>query len=93
MLSASQEKGRRCEDFFEPILKSLCPTRLEHVTKGADHKCGNVYFEIKTCRGGLTKKQRATKDQVEKSGGKYLILRCPCGQELKRKAKAWRRRG
>ncbi len=78
MPSANQEKGIRCEDYFEPLLRSLCPTDLERVTKGADRKCGNVYFEIKSCRSGLTKKQSETKVKVEKSGGTYFVLRCPC---------------
>ena len=78
MLLSNQEKGKRCEEFFEPVLRKLCPVPLERLHKGADRKCGNVYIEIKSCRSGLTKKQRETKEKVEKSGGKYLVLRCPC---------------
>lgn len=78
MPTGNQEKGKQCEEFFDPILTNLCPVPLEHLHKGADRRCGNVYIEIKSCRSGLTKKQRETKERVEKSGGKYLVLRCSC---------------
>jgi len=77
MPSTNQLKGKRCEDHWEPILQNFCPTDLERLTQGADRKCGNIYFEIKSCRSGLTEKQRKTKARVEKSGGKYYVLRCP----------------
>ena len=78
MPSTNQEKGKRCEDYWEPKLRAACPVNLEHLRQGADRKCGNVYFEIKSCQSGLTKKQRETKARVENSGGKYHVLRCPC---------------
>lgn len=78
MPMSNQEKGKRCEEFFEPILRELCPLPLEHLHEGADRKCGETWIEIKSCHSSLTKKQRQTKKAVEKSGGKYLILRCPC---------------
>jgi hypothetical protein len=74
----NQEKGKQCEEYYEPILRSLCPTKLEHVKIGADRRCGKVYFEIKSCRSGLTKKQHETRERVEKAGGNYVTLRYPC---------------
>jgi hypothetical protein len=82
MPTSKQEKGKECENFFELMLRNLCPTKLEHLHKGADRRCGNVYIEIKSCRSQLTKKQRETKAKVEKSGGKYHILRCPCQNDV-----------
>lgn len=78
---SNQEKGKRCEDFWEPILRERCPLNLQHLRQGADRKCGNIYFEIKSCRSHLTKKQRETKANVEKIGGEYHVLRCPCAKE------------
>lgn len=78
MSPTNQEKGRQCEDFWEPILRSLCSVDLERLSQGADYKCKNTFYEIKSCKSGLTKKQRETKTQVEKSGGEYHVLRCPC---------------
>jgi len=85
MSLTNQEKGRKCEESFEPLLRRICPTKLEHVHKGADRRCGDVYFEIKSCHSGLTPKQRETKARVEKSGGKYHVLRCPCETRAKRR--------
>ena len=81
MPSTNQEKGKLCEDSWESILKKLCPVDLEHLKQGADRKCGNIYFEMKSCRSHLTKKQKETKARVEKSGGEYHVLRCSCAKK------------
>jgi hypothetical protein len=93
MPSENQRKGKQCEDSWEPILHTFCQVDLERwepilhtfcqvdlerLKQGADFKCGNDFFEIKSCRSGLTKKQIETKKRVEASGGEYSVLRCPC---------------
>lgn len=83
-MDSNQEKGKKCEDLWEPILHSICPS-LEPLKKGADFKCGNTFFEIKSCRSGLTKKQQEMKSKIEERGDKYLILRCPCEEPNKQK--------
>ena len=77
----NQEKGKRCEDSWEPILRASCPVDLQHLRQGADFKCKTTLYEIKSCRSRLTSKQRETKVRVEKSGGKYHVLRCPCEKD------------
>jgi hypothetical protein len=78
MPSAKQEKGRKCEELWEPLLRKLCPVDLERLSQGADYKCAGEFYEIKSCRSGLTPKQQETKNQAEKLGGKYHVLRCEC---------------
>lgn len=76
MPPTNQEKGQKCQEHWEHLIRASCPVSLEPLRQGADYKCENTFYEVKSCRSGLTKKQREMKEQVEKSGGKYLVLRC-----------------
>lgn len=79
-MDTNRAKGKKCEDLWEPILRTVCPD-LEPLKEGADFRCDTTLYEIKSCRSGLTKKQRETKENTEKQGGKYFILRCPCEEQ------------